>query len=262
MSKADSNSPTHTLEVWSDFACFSRPELKVERFSYPCPTPSAARGVFEAIYYKPAFRWQVTRIELLSLPSYMALRRNEVKDKASAAAIGKWMKGTEEPEPLWADADKSCTGTDMKGRTQRQTMALCNPRFRLSAKIIPREHASQPAAAYNAQFVRRASQGKCAYQPYLGCKEFVSFFRLIKDASTEPAPADYNQSLGMMLYDVFDLTATNATVEQQEHPDKKKRLTNKASVAMFKADIVHGVLEVPDYSSDKVLRPISQRRVG
>ena len=73
----------HVLEVWGDFACFSRPDLKVERYSYPLPTPSAARGVFEAIYFKPEFYWQVTRIETLTPPSYIALRRNEVKDKAS-----------------------------------------------------------------------------------------------------------------------------------------------------------------------------------
>src|SRR5690554_5162966 len=74
-----SPSPTHMLDVRGDFACFARPELAVERYSYPCPTPSAARGIFEAIYFKPQFRWQVTQIELLSPPSYIALRRNEVK---------------------------------------------------------------------------------------------------------------------------------------------------------------------------------------
>lgn len=253
---------THTLEVWSDFACFANPALKVERFSYPCPTPSAARGVFEAIYYKPAFRWQITRIELLALPAYIALRRNEVKDKASTAAIGKWIKGTAEPEPIWADADPSWTGTDMKGRTQRQTMALSNPRFRISARIIPRAHADQPAAAYNAQFVRRASQGKCAYQPYLGCKEFVAFFKWVQDIDKEPGPVDYSQNLGLMLYDVFDLDAINASVAMQEETDKKKRQVNKASVSLFRAEIVRGVLEVPDYSSDKVIKPASQRRVG
>jgi len=124
------DSSPHVLEVWGDFACFTRPETKVERYSYPCPTPSAARGVFEAIYFKPQFYWQVTRIEMLTMPSLIALRRNEVKDKASTAAVQKWMTGTAPAEPLFADADASLTGSDQKGRTQRQTMALRNPRFR------------------------------------------------------------------------------------------------------------------------------------
>src|SRR5580700_6260363 len=114
----------HTLKTWGDFACFTRPELKVERYSYPLPTPSAARGIFEAIYFKPEFSWQVTRVATLKPPSYIALRRNEVKDKASIDAIKKWMAGKKFPAPLYADADESFAGTDKKGRTQRQTIAL------------------------------------------------------------------------------------------------------------------------------------------
>ena len=114
------NSHTQVLEVWGDFACYSRPELKVERFSYPLPPPSAVRGVFEAIYAKPEeFRWQVERVEVLATPSYIALRRNEVKEKASVAAVEQWAKGQKAPEPIWADGEG-----DEKGRTQRQTMAL------------------------------------------------------------------------------------------------------------------------------------------
>src|SRR5674536_52936 len=96
------------LEVWGDFACFTRPEMKVERFSYPLPTPSAARGIFDAIYCKPSrdglsseFRWQVTKIELLSQPKYISLRRNEVKDKASIPM--RWITGQSQPEPILAD---------------------------------------------------------------------------------------------------------------------------------------------------------------
>ena len=114
---------TQVLEVWGDYACFSRPELKVERFSYPVPPPSAVRGIFEAIYIKPKeFRWQVERVELLSPPTYIALRRNEVKEKASVAAVEQWAKGLKAPEPIWADGDRDLTGSDEKGRTQRQTM--------------------------------------------------------------------------------------------------------------------------------------------
>lgn len=247
----------HTLEVRSDFACFSRPEMKVERFSYPCPTPSAARGVFEAIYFKPAFRWQVTQIELLDPPAYIALRRNEVKDKASERSITSWIKGKSEPEPLFADL----TGEESKGRTQRQTMALRNPRYRLTAFIVPR--GDEPVATYDAQFVRRASQGKVFAQPYLGCKEFVCFFDYIADVDTarrEKPAAKYSQDLGFMVYDVFDLDAVNHNRADQENPKAKPRKINQAHVSLFKAVIKDGVLDVPAYGSDAVLKP--GRRAG
>src|SRR5438128_457350 len=116
----------HTLEVWGDFACWTRPELKSERFSYPCCTPSGARGIFDAIYCKPhnhhtndknsaEFRWAVTKIEILDRPpSYIALRRNEVGDVASTHNVEQWISG-KQPEPMMAD--------DAAVRQQRQTMA-------------------------------------------------------------------------------------------------------------------------------------------
>lgn len=140
---------THTLEVWGDLACFTRPEMKVERFSYPVITPSAARGIFDAIYWegirdshgmKPYFHWQVERIEVLEMPRYLALRRNEVKGIVPGTAkLNKWMSGAETPEPLWADSDDVTTG-----RTQRQTMALKNVRYRLTARVIPKSQFSAP----------------------------------------------------------------------------------------------------------------------
>lgn len=242
---------THTLEVWGDFACFTRPEMKVERYSYPCPTPGASRGVFEAIYFKPQFRWQVTRIELLNPPAYIALRRNEVKEKLNEVTVKKWMNGAE-VEPLWADADKSQTGTDMKGRTQRQTMALRNPRFRLSAQIIPRLGLQAEQAAYDEQFRRRAAQGKCFQQPYFGCREFVAFFRLIDDITTEVQPANHNQDIGFMVYDTFDLDDDN-------HAKLSKRIDGwkdiAPSIAVFPARIEGGILNIPPYESDIVRKP-------
>jgi CRISPR-associated protein Cas5d len=241
------NPREHLLEVWGDFACFTRPDMKVERYSYPCPTPSAARGIFEAIYFKPQFRWQVTRIELLSPPSLIALRRNEVKDRLNPAAVQKWMTGKEQVEPLWADADSGILGTDQKGRTQRQTMALRNPRYRLAARIVPRLGQESQCRAYDEQFVRRASQGKCFYQPALGCREFVAFFRYLASLDGEPAPISYSQDLGQMLYDVFDLCRTN---DRDAQP----------FISLFHATIVNGVLEVPPFESDDVLKPEPQER--
>lgn len=179
----------HVIEVWGDFACFTRPEMKVERYSYPCPTPSAAKGIFDAIYFKPEFRWKIDKIELLSYPEYIALRRNEVKDTISVNNILKWMKG-KEINPIIVD----------DARTQRQTMALKNPRFRIYGHIELRD-LSKNIISYDQQFIRRAKNGKCHRQPAFGCKEFVAFFKYCDTILEDPI--DYNEDLGWMLYDIF-----------------------------------------------------------
>jgi len=227
----------HTIDLWGDFACFSRPEMKVERYSYPCPTPSAARGALEAVYFKPEFFWQVTRIELLHPPSYIALRRNEVKDKVNERSVKQWMTGKAPVEPLWADAPG-----EAKGRTQRQTMALRNPRFRVAARIVPRPGQEHQQKAFDAQFARRARQGKCFQQPYLGCREFVAFFRYVESLDGEPQPVSYSQKLGWMLYDVFDLRQLNDS-------------SARPFVTLFEAEVKDGVLDVPPYESDRVRKP-------
>lgn len=229
----------HTLDVRGDFACWTRPELKVERWSYPCATPSAARGVFDAIYFKPQFYWQVVRIEVLNPPSYIALRRNEVSAKVpSDRTIQAWAKGTQEPEPLFADAPDR--------RQQRQTMALRCPHLRLHAHIVPRQAHQNQLKAFNEQFRRRAAAGKCAWQPYLGCREFVAFFRLVDNLDAEPVADGFTQDLGWMLYDVFDLATINAPG------------VGKPAISVFQASIQKGVLDVPPYDSDLVHKPDSQ----
>lgn len=240
---------THQIEVWGDFACFSRPELSVERVSYPLPTPGAARGIFEAIYFKPAFRWQIEQIELLNPPAYIGLRRNEVKDKIPEAAVKKWMAGKEDPEPLFADADKSLLGTDQRGRTQRQTMALREPRFRLTARIIPRPGYEAQLKAYDEQFRRRASQGKCFTQPCLGAKEFVAFFEYVSAGEPLKSPCNHTQDLGYMVYDVFDLATDNYQLYQTDWRSVSP------SIAVFAARIERGVMTVPPYDSPAVLKP-------
>ncbi|MBN2559317.1 MAG: type I-C CRISPR-associated protein Cas5 [Phycisphaerae bacterium] len=232
-----SNSESHTIEVWGEFACFSRPELSVERFSYPCPTPSAVRGIFDAIYFKPEFYWQTERVELLAAPVYMALRRNEVRDKAPAErTIQSWIRGSSEPHSIRAD--------DPAQRQQRQTMALRAPRYRLTARIVPRKGHEHQHRAYGEQFVRRASSGKCFQQPYLGCREFVAFFRYVDHKDNKPSPVDWSQDLGLMLYDVFDLAHVNTS-------------NAKPYITLFKAVLDHGVLNVPPYESEVVLKPES-----
>lgn len=237
------------LEVWGDFACFSRPELKVERFSYPISTPSAARGVFDAIYCKPnrdpsqaQFRWQITKIELLKPISYIALRRNEVKEKVNVNAVAGWMNDTALPTPIYADGD----GTDKtKGRTQRQTMALKNARYRFTAEIRPFPGHEDKQQSLESQFRRRASHGKCFYQPYLGCREFPAYFELKEIGEELSKPETYSQDLGFMLYDVFDLRSPGLPLMEDQKP----------FITMFHAHIERGVLKVPEFDSTEVLKP-------
>ena len=235
-----SRGKTHCLEVWGDLACFTRPEMKVERYSYPIITPSAARGIFDAIYWKKShgFYWQIERVEILTPPKYLALRRNEVKDKApSTPTILAWANGKEEPQPLWADGSKDELGTDQKGRTQRQTMALKNVRYRIYAHIHARS-AQADVMAMDAQFVRRASHGKCFYQPYLGCREFPAWFELrTEETATQPIALDID--LGYMLYDVFDLGTEND-------------VHAKPAISVFHAQIMAGVMRVPSYEDNAV----------
>jgi CRISPR-associated protein Cas5d len=231
----------HVLEVWGDFACFTRPELKVERYSYPFITPSAARGVFDAIFCKPArdptqaqFRWQVTRIEILREPAYIALRRNEVTDVISSTNARQWMTGGAPPVPIYAE----------EVRTQRQTMALRNVRYRLHARIEPWPRHRDRLPAFEEQFIRRASQGKCVYQPYLGCREFPAFFEMVGPDSPPCTPIPWDaDDVGFMVYDTFDQGAPGGPM-------------SKPSISVFRPIVRRGVVEVPDYGSDKVLRPV------
>jgi len=242
----------HTLEVWGDFACFTRPEMKVERFSYPVITPSAARGIFDAIYWdgrrerqdketfiRPYFYWQVTRIEVLNMPRYIALRRNEVKGRVpGTTTLNKWIAGKQAPEPLWADGDDETTG-----RTQRQTMALKDVRYRITAKIIPKS--GNDWGKLNACFQRRARGGKCFQQPYFGCREFPAFFEYVEGPGTNPAiTVPFDQHVGLMLYDVFDLR--REVVRENDEP----------FITLFDASVRNGVLSVPPFEDEAVKKPV------
>ena len=225
-----------TLEVWGEFACFTRPEAKVERLSYPVITPSAARGIFDAVFCnRHQMWWQITQVAVLKAPKFIALRRNEVKGRVPAErTVSAWMKG-DTPQPLMADGDD-----EGSGRTQRQTMALKDVRYRITAEIRTWPGYKAKLSEFQDKFRRKARAGQCLYQPYLGCREFPAFFELVEDAIT--APSDLNLDIGWMVYDVFQL-------------DRPGTNADDSAVSLFRASIENGVLKVPEYSDPLVKKP-------
>lgn len=244
------------LEVAGDYACFTRPEMKVERVSYDVITPSAARAIFEAIFWKPAIRWQVTRIEVCNPIRWISVRRNEVGAVASVRNVQAAMK----------------TGTGDLGvyvedvRQQRAGLFLRDVRYRLHARfdrIDPQPHrlnypqlggrlddADERAvldrpetdAKYAAMFERRARKGQCFNQPYLGTREFACAFRLIDPVAEPFVPPDdlrgATKDLGWMLYDLDFGAAPYGNPQPM----------------FFHARVREGVLEVPPAGSEEVKR--------
>jgi CRISPR-associated protein Cas5d len=163
----------HVLEVWGELACFTRPEAKVERLSYPIATPSAARGIFDAIYWKPDddFYWQIEQIEMLRLPRYLALRRNEVKNKADGeSTILAWASGKSAPEtPLRRPYRRRSQGPN-----PTQTMALeKRPLSNHCQHVFRRGRSMQ---AQDAQFERRLPRASASISPTLGVVSFPPIF--------------------------------------------------------------------------------------
>ena len=223
----------HTLHVWGALACFSRPEAKVERLSYPVITPSATRGIFEAIFWQPGLRWQPVRVEVLTPLRTMELRRNEIKQRAPHHdTILRWAAGTEPFQPIRSGHEVPGQ-RHRDGRTQRQTVALRDVAYRLHARLL--STSGRPLEGPNAQFQRRASRGQCVHQPYFGLKEMACYFRLAE--ASDPQPQALDLDLGLMLYDVFPIKPIPG------------RLT---AISFFHARLHQGVMEIPDYDSEFV----------
>lgn len=225
------------LEVWGDNACFTRPELKVERVSYDVITPSAARAIFQAIFWKPAIKWEITKIEVLNPIKWESVKRNEVGAVASV----------QKPTSIFIE----------EKRQQRNTLMLKDVRYRIWAKLIfipkwKRKESKNPIidkeehellrkdenpAKYYAMFQRRASKGQCFMQPYLGTREFTASFQLVEDHNKQLCPAiTESRDLGLMLYDM-DFT------------DSKN-----IQPMFFKAKMENGVIIVPPIDSKEILR--------
>lgn len=217
--------PEATIEIWGDFALWTRPESKVERMTYAVPTPGAIRGVLSSIYSKPPeFYWQVQKIEVLSPIRYISFKRNEVKSKM--------MKIPQE------DAHKACIFIE-DDRTQRQSVVLQDVRYRIKAEIVPRATYAHAPGNLLDQFERRVKRGQAFMQPCMGTREFPAYFEW---GSSEREPIDLTMDLGLMVYDVFDL-----------HKWEVTKQTN-AEVSLFHAHLNRGALEVPPYDSPEVLK--------
>lgn len=214
------NLPLLEVRVEGDLACFSRPELKVERVSYPMMTPSAARGVLEAIFWKPEIAWQVREIHVLRPIEYFSILRNEVNGRASERAATAWQKN---------DGRGGYDASDDRARAQRHTLALRDVAYVIRAEIVLKPHATDDIAKYRDQFRRRVTQGRAHAQPYLGCREFAADF-------SEPHPDETALNLtvnfGLMLHDL-----TYA-------PDRSGRGTPH----FFEARLDRGVLSVPPFA--------------
>lgn len=212
------------IQIAGDFACFTRPEMKVERVSYDLITPSAARAVFEAILWKPVIRWHVRRIELLKPVRWINLRRNEVGAVISTRNVQQAMSSGEGDLALYVEDE----------RQQRAGLFLRDVAYRVHAELEVRN--DEPRQKYHEMFERRASRGQWVNQPYLGCREFAADVRLISSGVALAPPIEESRDLGWMLHDL--------DFGQLSNPQPR----------FFRAQMVNGVVEVPAFESLEVAR--------
>ncbi|AVS78835.1 type I-C CRISPR-associated protein Cas5 [Paracidovorax avenae] len=216
------------LRIWGERACFTRPEMKVERVSYDALTPSAARGILEAIHWKPAIRWSIDRIHVLNPIRFESIRRNEVGGKISPASVTKAMKaGT--PDGL-----ANCVDEDRQQRAAtilRDVAYVIEAHFDLTAKAGPDDSVGKHLDIFN----RRARKGQCFQQPCMGVREFPASFELLEDGAPIPPVHDSliePRDLGWTLHDIdFD---------------------RGMAPRFFRAQMVGGVIEVPPWQSEGV----------
>ena len=214
------------VEVWGDYACFSRPELKTERMSYDVMTPSAARGLLEAIYWHPGLRWVIDRIYVMQPIRFTGIRRNEVKSKISADNVRSAMSGGKQEVDL-------CTSEDIQ---QRAATVLQDVRYVIEAHFVMTGQAapSDNAGKFCDIMRRRLEKGQCYHQPCFGVREFPAQFRLWPGG--EIPTTGETRDMGLMLYDMDYSDLRNITP------------------MFFRAALENGVLNVPAPESPEVLR--------
>ncbi len=177
--------PPLAVKVEGELACFTRPEMKVERVSYPVLTPTAAKGILESIFWKPEFSWRVEEIHVLNPIRYASLLRNEISSRQTVQTAGRW---SSEGGGFYA-ADN---------RVQRHTLALRDVAYIIKAQVAVKADVDDPAK-YRDQFRRRVNNGRCFATPYLGCREFWARFAPPDETDS---PIDLSEDLGNMLLDL------------------------------------------------------------
>ncbi|MFD1695555.1 type I-C CRISPR-associated protein Cas5c [Roseibium aestuarii] len=216
------------LKVWGDHGCFTRPEMKVERVSYDVMTPSAARGILEAIHWKPAIRWVIDAIHVLEPIRFQSIRRNEVGSKAPAGKIRTAMKrGDLGGLQVLVDED----------RQQRAATVLVRPAYVIEAhfELTEKAGADDNEGKHLDIFNRRAERGQCFHQPCLGTREFAAHFELIPAEAPLPETVSETRDLGFMLWDI-----------DHQAPGRPSMF--------FRAQLDKGVVRIPQPGSAEVLR--------
>ena len=216
------------LHVWGDYACFTRPEMKVERVSYDVMTPSAARGILEAIHWKPAILWVIDAIHVLRPIRFQSIRRNEVGKKAPAGNIREAMNAG-------SIANLSLIVEDE--RQQRASTVLTDVAYVIEAHFEPTAKAGADGneGKHLDTFNRRARRGQCFHQPCLGTREFAARFELIEDGAALPQAISETRDLGFMLYDIDHAAPGRPSL-------------------FFRAQLVNGIMRVPEPNSQEIRR--------
>ncbi|WP_420457011.1 type I-C CRISPR-associated protein Cas5c [Rubrivirga sp.] len=216
--------PHISLAVWGDLALFSRPDLRVERVSYPVITPSAARGVFEAVFWKPEFSYRIRRIDVVKPGTTVSVLRNEIKNRQSDT-------------PIQIE----------KARTQRTALMLQNVRYVLHADLVLRPHATDHVAKYRCQLERAIGKGRCFHRPYLGTRECAAHFAV---PGADDTPDDsFSLHLGTMLFDLAFVPgkATGGFSFRRQDGEGKKVVPGSASPVFFDARVERGVLDLDSH---------------
>ena len=216
------------LLVSGDYACFTRPEMKVERVSYDVMTPSAARGILEAIHWKPAIRWVIEAIQVLKPIRFQSIRRNEVGKKAPAGNIREAMNAG-------SIANLSLIVEDE--RQQRAATVLVDVAYVIEAhfELTSKSGADDNEGKHLDTFNRRARRGQCFHQPCLGTREFAARFELIEPGAALPQAIGETRDLGFMLYDIDHAAPTRPSL-------------------FFRAQLENGVMRVPEPDSPEIRR--------
>ena len=233
-----------TIRVWGDYACFTRPEMKVERVSYPIMTPSAARGVLEAIFWEPQMCYLIDSIAVVKKGRWFSFRRNEVSAVISIDAARSWMRGKTPVKFIEA-------GGGAANAAQRNMLALADVEYIITAEVRLTKRAELPKdnlGKYVDEIRKRASRGKCFHRPALGCREFAADFDWADDPAEVRLATWEQEDLGLMLYDVFDPADREIATVEQPHV--------RPGAVFFRATIKNAVMDChPDRVRDQIVRP-------